>query len=123
MRISDWSSDVCSSDLPARTIIAAAPLKVATGAPIIGCAPLALADDGPRADSAFDPDYAPDRILTDGERISGDGWTLEAVATPGQTSNPLCFGLIESGSLFTGDHVLALSTQKGRASVRAKVFE
>src|SRR3546814_9078056 len=46
------------------------------------CAPLALADDGPRADSAFDPDYVPDRILTDGERISGDGWTLEAVATP-----------------------------------------
>jgi hypothetical protein len=62
---------------------AAAPLKEATGAPIIGCAPLALSDDGPRADSAFDPDYAPDRVLADGERISGDGWTLEAVATPG----------------------------------------
>ena len=89
---------------------AAAPLKEATGAPIIGCAPLALNDDGPRADSAFDPDYAPDRVLADGERISGDGWTIEAVATPGHTSNHLCFALVETGALFTGDHVMALST-------------
>src|SRR3954471_1661496 len=28
-------------------------LAAATGAPIIGCAPLALDDDGPRADAAF----------------------------------------------------------------------
>jgi glyoxylase-like metal-dependent hydrolase (beta-lactamase superfamily II) len=89
---------------------AAAPLKAATGAPIIGCAPLSLRDDGPRADSAFDPDYAPDRVLIDGEHISGDGWTIEAVATPGHTSNHLCYALIESGALFTGDHVMAWST-------------
>ena len=89
---------------------AAAPLKEATGAPIIGCAPLALSDDGPRADSAFDTDYSPDRILVDGERVSGYGWTIEAVATPGHTSNHLCFGLVESGALFTGDHVMAWST-------------
>jgi glyoxylase-like metal-dependent hydrolase (beta-lactamase superfamily II) len=46
-------------------------LKAATGAPIIGCAPLALEDDGPRADAAFDVDYVPDRVLADGEQISG----------------------------------------------------
>ncbi len=89
---------------------AAAPLKAATGAPIIGCAPLVLKDDGPRADSAFDPDYAPDQILTDGERISGDGWTLEAVSTPGHTSNHLCYSLVETKALFTGDHVMKWST-------------
>ena len=89
---------------------AAAPLKAATGAPIIGCAPLALRDDGPRADSAFDPDYAPDRILADGERISGEGWTIEAIATPGHTSNHICYALIETGALFTGDHVMKWST-------------
>ena len=89
---------------------AAAPLKAATGAPIIGCAPLALTDDGPRADSAFDPDYAPDRILADGERISGDGWTIEAITTPGHTSNHICYALIETGALFTGDHVMKWST-------------
>ena len=85
-------------------------LQAASGAPIIGCAPLALADDGPRADAAFDPDYVPDRILQDGERVAGHGWTLEAVATPGHTSNHLCFALLESGALFTGDHVMGWST-------------
>ena len=89
---------------------AAAPLKALTGAPIIGCAPLSLNDDGPRADSAFDHGYAPDRILTDGERISGPDWTIEAVAPPGHTSNHLCYSLTQSGALFTGDHVMAWST-------------
>ena len=89
---------------------AAAPIKAATGAPIIGCAPLVLRDDGPRADSAFDPDYHPDRILADRETVSGDGWTIEAVTTPGHTSNHICFALRESGALFTGDHVMKWST-------------
>ena len=89
---------------------AAGPLKAATGAQIIGCAPLVLSDDGPRADSAFDHSYAPDRVLTDGERISGPDWTIEAVATPGHTSNHLCYAVLESGALFTGDHVMAWST-------------
>lgn len=89
---------------------AATPLKALTGAPIVGCAPLALVDDGPRADTAFDPDYAPDRVLEDGERLSGPDWTIEAVATPGHTSNHLCYALIESGALFTGDHVMGWST-------------
>lgn len=89
---------------------ASRPLQAATGAPIIGCAPLMLDDDGPRADAAFDPDYLPDRVLTDGEQISGDGWTLQAVATPGHTSNHLCYSVVESGALFTGDHVMGWST-------------
>ena len=89
---------------------AAAPLKAMTGAQIIGCAPLVIADDGPRADAAFDPSYAPDRVLADGEQITGPGWTLQAVATPGHTSNHLCYALNESGALFTGDHVMAWST-------------
>lgn len=89
---------------------ASRPLQAATGAPIIGCAPLALIDDGPRADAAFDPDYMPDRVLADGDRLTGDGWTLEAVATPGHTSNHLCYSVIESGALFTGDHVMGWST-------------
>ena len=88
----------------------AAPLKAATGAPIIGCAPLALDDLGPRADASFDGDYTPDRVLADGEGVSGDGWALTAVATPGHTSNHLCFALPESGALFSGDHVMGWST-------------
>ena len=85
-------------------------LKAATGATIIGCAPLSLDDDGPRADAAFDTDYAPDRVLRDGERLSSGGWTIEAIATPGHTSNHLCYALIEEAALFTGDHVMGWST-------------
>lgn len=89
---------------------AAAPLAAATGAPVVGCAPLVLAVDGPRSDEAFDTTYAPDRVLADGEAMRGTGWTLTAVATPGHTSNHLCFALEESGALFTGDHVMGWST-------------
>ena len=86
------------------------PLAAATGAPIVGCAPLGIDDDGPRADAAFDRDYAPDRVLADGEALTGDGWTLTAVATPGHTSNHLAFALEGTGVLFPGDHVMGWST-------------
>lgn len=93
---------------------AARPLAGRTGAPIIGCAPLAkdIAAEGdePRTDAPFDLTYAPDRALGDGESIAGPGWTLSALATPGHTSNHLCFALEESGALFTGDHVMGWST-------------
>ena len=87
---------------------AARPLTEATGAPIIGCAPLALETVGPRADAAFDGDYAPDRVLEDGEAVEVGGRPITAVATPGHTSNHLCFAF--EGALFTGDHVMGWST-------------
>jgi glyoxylase-like metal-dependent hydrolase (beta-lactamase superfamily II) len=85
-------------------------LGQATGAAIIGCAPLAIEDAGPRADASFDFDYRPDLVLKEGGRVVGDDWTLEAVPTPGHTSNHLCFALNETGALFTGDHVMGWST-------------
>ena len=88
----------------------AAPLKEATGAEIVGCAYLALDDAGPRADAAFDSGYTPDRVLEDGELLSGEGWTLETVATPGHTSNHLCYALHDTGAMFTGDHIMGWST-------------
>jgi glyoxylase-like metal-dependent hydrolase (beta-lactamase superfamily II) len=63
---------------------------------------------GPRADASFDADYAPDRVLADGEWMEVDGIPLTAVATPGHTSNHLCFAYGEA--LFTGDHVMGWST-------------
>ena len=89
---------------------ASRPLAELTGAPIIGCARLVLDDAGPRADAAFDRDYAPDRVLEDGEAIEVDDRRLVAVATPGHTSNHLCFADVASGALFTGDHVMGWST-------------
>ena len=87
---------------------AARPLADRIGAPIVGCAPLALETVGPRADASFDGDYAPDRVLADGESIEVDGGALTAVATPGHTSNHLCFAY--GDALFTGDHVMGWST-------------
>ena len=87
---------------------AARPLAERTGAPIVGCAPLALETVGPRADAAFDGEYAPDRVLRDGETIEVDGKPVTAVATPGHTSNHLCFAY--ENALFTGDHVMGWST-------------
>ena len=89
---------------------AAAPLAERTGAPVVGCAPLILDTGGPRADAPFDRTYAPDTVLADGDQVSGPGWTLTAVATPGHTSNHLCFALEGTGALFTGDHVMGWST-------------
>lgn len=89
---------------------AAAPLAALTGAPVIGCAPLVIDSDEPRADAPFDKGYAPDRTLADGEQVAGAGWTLTAIATPGHTSNHLCYALEQTGALFTGDHVMGWST-------------
>lgn len=84
-------------------------LKEATGAPIIGCAPLVLESIGPRADASFDKEYAPDVVLEDEQAIDFDGGKrLIAVATPGHTSNHLCFAF--GDALFTGDHVMGWST-------------
>jgi glyoxylase-like metal-dependent hydrolase (beta-lactamase superfamily II) len=84
-------------------------LKERTGAPIIGCGPLALESIGPRADASFDKQYAPDKVLADGEAIEFDGGKrLVAVATPGHTSNHLCFAY--GDALITGDHVMGWST-------------
>lgn len=93
----------------------ARPLAAATGAPVIGCAPYAPARP-PRADeeaavaASNDLAYAPDRVLADGARFDGDGFALEAVATPGHTANHLAFALPDERALFSGDHVMAWST-------------
>ena len=89
---------------------AAAPLAAITGAPIVGCAPLHIHSDAPRVDAPFDQSYTPDRVMEHGEAMTGPGWTLTAVATPGHTSNHLCFALEQSGAVFTGDHVMGWST-------------
>jgi glyoxylase-like metal-dependent hydrolase (beta-lactamase superfamily II) len=87
---------------------AAKPLADATGAPIIGCAALALETVGPRADASFDGDYSPDLVLKDADSVTVDGRQIVAVATPGHTSNHLCFAY--EGALITGDHVMGWST-------------
>ncbi len=57
-----------------------------------------------------DFDYQPDIELKDGDIVTGNGWTLEAVHTPGHASNHLCYALKEENVLFSGDQVMGWST-------------
>jgi glyoxylase-like metal-dependent hydrolase (beta-lactamase superfamily II) len=57
-----------------------------------------------------DTDFRPDVVLRNGDVVAGDGWTIEAVHTPGHTSNHLCYALREEAALFSGDHVMGWST-------------
>ena len=84
-------------------------IKAATGAPSYGFGPHG-GGEGPAVEEGADRDFVPDHRVEDGAAIQGDGWTLEAVHTPGHTSNHLCFALAEERALFSGDHVMGWST-------------
>jgi glyoxylase-like metal-dependent hydrolase (beta-lactamase superfamily II) len=58
-------------------------------------------------DLAFEPDL---RVTTGDVAAAGDGWTLEALHTPGHTSNHTCFWMPEQRALFSGDHIMGWST-------------
>lgn len=85
----------------------------AVEAPILGFGPHPSSPpQGARTalDEGGDSRFAPDIRLVDGARVAGDGWTIEAVHTPGHLSNHLCFRLVEEKALFTGDHIMGWST-------------
>ena len=63
-----------------------------------------------RLDEHDDEDFQPDVIISGGEVIEGDGWTIEVMATPGHASNHLAFVLREENGLFSGDHIMGWST-------------
>src|ERR1700751_1675410 len=71
-------------------------IKRATGAQVLAEGPHRPArplhvGDGPRLDASNDTDFRPDRALVDGEVVSGDGWTIEAITTPGHTANHMAY--------------------------------
>ncbi|BAF87480.1 metallo-beta-lactamase superfamily protein [Azorhizobium caulinodans ORS 571] len=94
---------------------AAAALKAATGAVTVGegphrpARPLHIGEIN-ALDASGDMDFLPDIALAEGEALTGPGWTLEAIATPGHTANHLAFALPENDLLFSGDHVMAWAT-------------
>ena len=59
---------------------------------------------------AADMDFRPDVALADGEVVTGDGWTIEALTTPGHTANHMAYAFREADLIFSGDHVMAWST-------------
>jgi glyoxylase-like metal-dependent hydrolase (beta-lactamase superfamily II) len=91
---------------------AAQPLKEWSGAATYAYGPhgSGKAEEGVVVEEGGDRAFMPDVRLKDGEVVEGDGFTFEAVHTPGHTSNHMCFGLREEKALFTGDHVMGWST-------------
>lgn len=64
----------------------------------------------PTGKSFINTAFQPDIPLADGETISGDGWSLRAIHTPGHAPDHLCFALLEQKALFSGDHVMGWNT-------------
>ncbi|MGF1658771.1 MAG: MBL fold metallo-hydrolase [Rubrimonas sp.] len=99
----------------------AAALKAATGAPVLGFGAgavgmsarmRALAASGATlgGGEGADPVYAPDAVLADGEIVESPEWRLRALHMPGHRGDHLCFALEGTGTLFSGDLVMAWST-------------
>jgi len=88
----------------------ARPLAQRTGATIYGRAAPGADEAEVRLEEAHDDAFRPDVTVTDGQVISGPGWTLEAIATPGHASNHVCYALREENALFSGDHIMGWST-------------
>ena len=92
----------------------ARPLAEATGAPVMAYGDALagrsqvmtdLVAGGLRSGGeGVDAEFVPDVTLADGEILSGDGWQIETVWTPGHFANHLCFAL--GDALFTADHVM-----------------
>ena len=89
----------------------ARPFAEAVGAPVLAARPpvhTIHASGG--LDEDDDDSFAPDVILKGGEMLAGDGWTMEALSTPGHASNHMAFVLRDENALFSGDHVMGWST-------------
>lgn len=101
------------ADVPVRWIVvththpdhspAAAILAQKTGAALVG----SVLQDDPHQDASF---VLPGSNLCHGDLIVGEGFTLEAIATPGHVANHFCYWLREEGAVFTGDHIMGGST-------------
>jgi glyoxylase-like metal-dependent hydrolase (beta-lactamase superfamily II) len=90
-------------------------IKAATGALVLAEGPHRAArplnvGEAPRLDASNDTDFRPDRALADGEVVTGNGFTIEAVTTPGHTANHMAFAFKATDLVFSGDHIMAWST-------------
>ncbi len=89
-------------------------LKEKTGAVTFGYGPhgagRGAGRDAIRLDAAGDHAFSPDERLAHGDAVDGEGYRLEAVFTPGHTSNHMAYALAGERVLFAGDHVMAWAT-------------
>ena len=89
-------------------------LLAATGAKTAGFGRRARAHgsrrSSPSGSEYVDQDFTPDVPLADGSRLSGNGWALTALHTPGHAPDHLCLALEGTKMLFSGDHVMGWNT-------------
>lgn len=96
----------------------ARPLADRTGAPVFAFGDSTLGHSAIMRDLAqageirggegIDTDFSPDRQLADLDVITGDGWHLQALHTPGHIGNHLCVAW--NDACFTADHVMGWAT-------------
>ncbi|MCF6198932.1 MAG: MBL fold metallo-hydrolase [Hyphomicrobiaceae bacterium] len=65
---------------------------------------------GELAVSFADISFKPDRVLSHGDEVRGEDWTLRVVHTPGHAPDHVCYALLQEKALFTGDHIMPWST-------------
>ena len=71
---------------------------------------LPVGEGDARLEAGDDVRFKPDIEIESGHKFYGDGWTIEAIHTPGHTSNHMCYALPEENTLFSGDHIMGWST-------------
>jgi glyoxylase-like metal-dependent hydrolase (beta-lactamase superfamily II) len=90
---------------------AARPLAQKTGATIYASAlPVQETPSDVRMEAGDDAGFRPDVGVSDGDEFAGAGWSIQAVSTPGHTSNHMAYALLEENALFPGDHIMGWST-------------
>src|SRR6516225_8774890 len=90
-------------------------IRLATGAPVYAEGPHRASrprheSERHNPESGADRGFRPDIEVRSGDVIEGDGFRLEAVATPGHTANHMTFAWPERKMSFVGDHVMGWST-------------
>ncbi len=86
------------------------PLAKWAGCKVYAGGPAIPSESEVRMEAGDDLRFKPDVTVKDGDVFRGSNWTIEAIATPGHTSNHVCFALKEENALFSGDHVMGWST-------------
>ncbi|MDP3895088.1 MAG: MBL fold metallo-hydrolase [Mesorhizobium sp.] len=93
----------------ARRLQAATGAIVAAEGPHRSARPLRIGELNP-LDASADTEFAPDLVLADDRLVSGDGWAMRTIHTPGHAANHVVFALEGTGVLFSADHVMAWAT-------------
>ncbi|MET0546244.1 MAG: MBL fold metallo-hydrolase [Caulobacterales bacterium] len=86
------------------------PLANLYGAKVYAGGPVIPTECEVRLEAGDDLRFKPDVTIRDGDIFKGPGWTIEAIATPGHTSNHFCYALKEENAAFSGDHIMGWST-------------